>query len=702
MFASLALFSIRHRLGVLLVTGLLWLVALLGALRLTLDFSSTSFYGGDGPLVEQLHDFHEQWGLDDNQFVVVLSAQASNHEGMLHEDRLAVVEDISRALASDPMVERVISPTSLPRLPGTEITPLNSPGLLSEDLQQLAIVVELELSSDDLQALVPVVDRLKITAERYATPLVHLGYGGLPSIRAAFFSLTIHDQLIFVPLTLVLVGLGLYLAFRRLHGLLIPAAAAATPTLFLLGVMGWTGESIGLLNQAYFTLLPVLAVADSIHLLARIHENSRDVHTHHDSESAVVLAFQHVGSACLLTTLTTALGFASLASSSMPILRGFGLYASVGMVLAFLTLALLLPALLSFVPPASLRPRSERRDPSSSALLARTATLATTRPGRVLLVTILITLLSGWLASQLVVDNKIGDLLQADHPVHLANNHLDQSLGGSLSLEVDVRGDFSDSEQKRALERFSQWAEQQDDFLLVISPSTVPLGRINKEHDRAHLSLRTADIGGKRFEALVRASELQFKALAPSLAATFTGTSYVAYHGVNRITEELRRSLSVVFLVILALIGLLFRSLKIALITILPNLLPFLFSFALLALAKIDLDPLGAVIATMALGVAVDDTIHLLRRMKEGQALGLSLTRALQVAIQSSGRAATITSLVLALGLSVNLLSSFPPMALLGALGALVILFALLADLLVLPALLTFFLAEPPQDDPAD
>lgn len=218
--------------------------------------------------------------------------------------------------------------------------------------------------------------------------------------------------------------------------------------------------------------------------------------------------------------------------------------------------------------------------------------------------------------------------------------------------------------------------------------------------DRAHarVVLRTADVGGRRFallEAAVREAAARYTALpevaAAHIRADVTGTASLQYSGVNRLAEDLRLSLTTAWLIILAVILLIFRSVRVALISVLPNALPLLAGYGFIGLTGWPLEPGPAVVFTVALGIAVDDTIHVLARTSEEHRRGAGLDAAITQALVHTGRPVVITSIILSAGFAVNVFSAFPNNARVGALGALVILVALVADLFVLPALLKLF-----------
>ncbi|HLT38522.1 MAG TPA: MMPL family transporter [Enhygromyxa sp.] len=698
---------LRNRSLVLASVALMLFVAALGTLRLRVDFSSTAFYGDDSEPARRFAEFSRRWGADDADLLVLIGCQQP--DGVLAPERLAAIAELAAALERGDQVRRV---TSIAQLP-PQLRELAIPTLLAADGRTTAIVVELEFSSDDVMRTRAVVDALEPILAAHDPALAELGLtrelAGVPAIRAGFFALVIRDQAIFIPLSLTIIGLALLLVFRRLHGVLIPAVAAAVPTLMLVGVMGWIGEPIGLLNQAYFTLLPVILVADAIHMIARFHEELRGDASDGPADldlrrRAIVRASSRVGLACLLTSLTTGIGFASLSLATMPILRSFGLYAALGVSLGLLMVMILVPVMLSFV--------DDRGAPPLPGLcpIDAAVSLAIARPRLLLLVTAALLGAAVIPASRVEIDNTLSGLLDDDHPTSVASRRVDRELGGVLGLEFELEApagvDLRDPELLATMHGFERWLAAQPEVRSVEGLATIvatlgplaehaPLDRYIRDHDQdpgrfARIHAGLPDAGGRQFVAFAgRAeAELERRLAGTGVRAHATGTPLLAYQGVNRITDDLRTSFALVFAVVVGLTGLLFRSVWPAIVAILPNGLPLALGYATIGLLGEVLDPLAAVILTLALGIAVDDTLHVMVRTREELRTGVGVDQALRRAIEHSGRAVAVTSIVIAGGLALNLLSSFPPLQMLGLLGAVVISVALLADLLVLPALL--------------
>lgn len=663
------------------------IAATLGLLQLHVDFSSAAFYGDDAAPLAELQAFRQRWGPDDRTLAVVVRSQ----DDLLSEAGLATLATIESSLGESAAVAETMSLGSL-AAPGSEATlaeqwsaaeaPERSlarvaidasdavPLLLSADHRSAIVSVTLRESTDDLAAAIEAVE-----AVRSALPSTPKGtsveLAGVPAIRAAFFSMTLRDQALLGPLALLVAVTGLWLATHRLQVAVVAAVGAGLPPLLLAGAMGASGTAVGLLTQALFTLLPIIAVADTIHVVIRVRAVAAESGRASTDRPVLEEAFADVGFACLLTSLTTAIGFGSMLAAELPLLRAFGSWAALGVLMSYAVVLTLLPLVLRHLDVGAGAPMGSPR-------LRRLARACTRRPAWVVAVALGLSVGSIPAAQSVVVDNHLGALLSPEHPVRKAASHLDDALGGTLTLEVELEGDAAWTEA--ALAPAAQ---------ALRSLPTVRAVRVAPPRGRhAHLTVHVPDVGGRAFAALESQADDALANLG--LQARTTGTASVAYRGVNRITDALRVSLLGVLLVVTLLIAGLFKSVGLALRSVLPNVLPLLLGYAIVGMASLELDPIGAVILAVALGIAVDDTLHVLAGFVRARSRGEDPASAAADAVATRGLALVVTSGVLVAGLAVNTFSAFPPLQVLGTLGSAVIALALLADITLLPALLAW------------
>ena len=606
------------------------------------------------------------------------------------------------------------------------------PNFVSAEGRYGAVLVALDVDTSVLTALRPVVHEVEAAASASLDGSgLALHVGGVPAIRADVLDVIVRDQFLLAPIAACAMGLMLAAMFRSRHGVLIPGIASGVPMFMLLGLMGWTGQPFDLLNQSFLALVPAIAVANAIHLVSRYHEEGRrfvedgGILTAEQQVAAIVDATEHIGMACFLTTFTTIIGFLALLQTDLPILRSYGMYSAAGVAIAYFTLLTVVPLLLLWTRRGARR--VDHDDQGALGGLLRTAAHVTTsRPWWVMAAAASLIAGAALAGTWVRVDSFVSQTYDKSHPTTVANDILSESMGGLLSLEWDLSGPpgaFERAEVLAALDGLDAEIRQEAPVRTVLGPSSLirnasvllggpdkvpadsalvgrlltvlddsPLaaGILAKTHDRARLTVRTQDVGAVAFLALGERLDARVDAvLGPlGLDAHLTGSSYVAYRGMSRVTVDLRNSLMTSFGVIGIVIALLFRDLWLGMLSLIPNTLPQLFGYGVMGAFGWLLEPAPAVVYTIAVGVSVDSAIHIIARFNEERALGASVDDSLRAAIYSSGRAVMITELMLSFGFLVNVWSSSPANAAFGKLGAVIILLGPPSNLFVLPALL--------------
>jgi predicted RND superfamily exporter protein len=736
-FARLTSVVLRQRILVIAGFAAVTALAAWSATRLQADFTFTSFMGSDDPEFRALQAARARWGADDTTLTVTARAAEpfTSDAGVQRlrdlEDtlrRLPAVRD-ARSFATFPVardagglleVKTPVEMTAADRRTLLE-DPLVVPALLSEDARSTALLVELATRGDDILSYRPLVREVRDAIE--AVDDLELAVAGIPAVRAELVENIMGDQVWFVSLSMLCSFLLLILLFRRAHALAACAVAASLPAVWLMGLMAAAGEPFGLLSQVYPALIPVIAIADAIHVITRFHEEARGVDLHDTGarRAAIIESLRHTGPACLTTTLTTAIGFGSLAIAEMPVLRNFGLYAAAGCFFAFVAVVVIVPVALDLAraPPPAARAAGSR--------LERIARASLRRPLVVLAVTALLAAGAGLLASRVSIDNRLGDSLVEGGTIDRAQRVVDEHLGGVLTFEIEMSGPAGSlfrpdvlaasaalTERVRAVSP-TRWAAGPADVLLRLNgaltgerkvPGSTALaeqllalvdaqqmsGFVDDERAFARIVVGLPDIGGVSFAAYRREIEAVISStFAPidDVDARVTGVVPIAYEGFNRLSGELASSLGLAAAVIALVLLVMFRSAWICLVSAPPNLLPLVTTLAVMGAVGWRLDPAATVVFSVALGIAVDDTIHVLARVRERLRAGHEPNEAIVGAISTTGRALLTTSTLLGISFAVFSISSFPLPRVFGSLMAAAIGSALILDVTLLPALLS-------------
>ncbi|MCB9620609.1 MAG: MMPL family transporter [Sandaracinus sp.] len=559
---------------------------------------------------------------------------------------------------------------------------------------------------------------------------VHLG--GLPYLRSAIVENIRSDQLMLVPLTLLVSMLFLGLTLRWLWGVFLPIGAVALTAVMVVGTMALVGEPMNVLNNIIPTLLIIIGISDSIHLVARYREELQ----RGDGEKlpAVQRMVRTMGAACFLTSLTTAVGLASLAVSKTVMLRHFGVTSACGVMVAYLVTITFVPAVSSWVKKP--KPRTKENGAWIDVALMRLTAWVLKRPAMILGATALILGGSIYGATQIEVDHALLDQFDESDPVYITTRLLEDKLDGVRPLEVSLSseddGRFFDPAVLAKIDEIGGWAQDRDEILSWTSQSTIlrqslfllsndrnaltapfvngeqvrALNRIMSARDadksplkawvtpdgrRMRFQIKVRDIGAQATMRFIDELDgrLRTSLEGTGVAVAYTGEAYDGSVGMDAVVNDLLGSLVTAVAIIFVLLSLLFRSLRLGLLSIPPNLLPLVGTMAYMVVRGIPLNAATGIVFSIALGLGVDGSIHVLARFREEtREKGFMAHPALIRAARGTGRAIVVSSVTLAAGFAVLLLSNFIPVRLFGELIAVTVFATLFATLIVQPALL--------------
>jgi len=757
MFEKLADSISTHRVRWTVVITLFTLLLGSGIQHLRPDMSFTAFFSGDDPAKAVMDDFKSYWGADDGTLIVLVQRQDTS---LLEPEALKHISKLTEAIGELGFIGTVTSLTTLDRMRSDDASliveniydtmptegaalktwqaellsdPTLVPSILSEDGTISAVMARLSAGSDDIQTLIPVVETFRQAISPFNGQLgITLSTAGIPAIRRDFSDAFFRDQALFAGIGGILVVFVLFKLLHSLQGIVVVGFAATVPLVLLLGLMGFDGSTIDVVNQCLVTVLPAIAAADAIHLISRFHEEARQLAPPGQRMDATTKSLalrrslKHLGRACFLTSLTTAVGFASLYFAQMPILRQFGLYAAAGVSFAYLSVLCLVPLVLHWTRGNVEEATREDNQNATEAWISKVVALSIARPWLSIAFTVLVALVFGYFSTWVKVNNHLSQTLNKEHATSIASKLVDQKLGGILQSALDISGPpgtLKRPDVLQALDRFLQDAKEIEDIRAVSSPATLIREAHGKltgkrsipddphavaqlfllienhseiedmlslDYTRGRAVLTSEDVGALDFEE----TEAKLRALMSKhlhldgVRFELTGTPVVAYRGINRVTEDLRSSLLFAFLIVASVIAIVFRSVSTALISLIPNGLPLLIGYGSLGLLDYRLDPTAALIFTVGFGIAVDDTIHLLARFREERDRGIPLEDALVTSVSKSGRAILVTTIILVIGIGANLLSAFAPIQAMALAGVTIVSAAFICDVTILPVLL--------------
>lgn len=567
-------------------------------------------------------------------------------------------------------------------------------------------------------------DKYEFDDFKYAGRAIGLGF----YIEAMQF-----ETVLFIGLSFVLVMIFLIFMFRSVWGLLVPLAIVATSMLWIVGFMATIGQPINLVLTVLPSIIFVVAMSDVIHLVTKYFDELRLGKSKLD---AVKVAYKEIGFATLLTSITTAIGFLTLLTVGMKPVHHFGIYTALGVMMAFLLAYTFLPALLILTKPPKIVETGFTKN-MWYPILHRGFAWALRhykKLGIAFIVVLGISIAGAFKVEAnyfLLEDLKESSKLRQDY------DYFDKEFMGLRPFELSIQ--LNDPE--RSIYDYDVLTElnKLDSFLvadyglkqcasivqiLKIANRTEHGGNsdyykfpnekdaasfvkrfekfdksgmlrlfVDSTQQYARFSSTTGDIGlyavrdkNERFEAFF-AEEIN----SDLLSYQFTGTGHLLDRNMSSLSQNLTKGLLLAVLIVSLLMGALYRSVRIVLIALIPNVLPLVMLAAILGYFGIQLKVSTAIIFTISFGIAVDDTIHFMSKLKLELNKGKSFLYALKRTYLSTGRAIILTTLILCSGFLMLMFSDFLGTFYVGLLISCTLFFALLADLLFLPVLLLFF-----------
>lgn len=605
-----------------------------------------------------------------------------------------------------------------------------SPALVSRDRTLAPLIIELnEARAFDQKTRLLAVDAIRKTISRTQIPAgITVELGGVPVIHEAIEMKLKADRRLLNPLMGIVCLLILGLTFRWWPAVVAPISAVIITSVTVLGTMALLGQSLTILTNIITPLLLIVGLSDSVHLIGRYREElTRDSDRQAAGQKAVVAMMK----ACFLTSLTTAVGFASLATARTPELRSFGLIAAFGVMLAYFATVLFVPAFITLAaPPPPLSPDGLNRGPLERSV-ARLTHAVLARSKMVVMVSLVLAVVLSLAASRTRADARLLDAFEKEDPVHRVTTKLQDGLLGIRPLEL-----WLESSEGTVLtpERVAQVDElkkrlQASDSVIAVSDFATPLRemrsyltadktastsslgdektalaylrmvgsekdapvfeRITPDAKHARVSVYLKDIGVQGSLNFIADMEKTARELfGPGITLRMTGEAYVGSKGRSWVLRDLLGGLVLALVSIFALLTLLFRSFRLGLAAIPPNVIPLLGTGAYMMARGIDLNITTVITFSIGIGLAVDNSIHVVARFLEERRNHSSVDVALVRAARGTGLAIVVTALSLALGFAVLLLSSFVSVRQFGELIVVTVVNSLVGALVIQPALL--------------
>ena len=705
--------------------------------NLSIDFSIEHLFSQNDPAVERYFSFRDEFGREDNVITIIYEPIDPIDRGLFKElEKLTYdIEDINGVASvvsvfslSDIDTKAWLGDiynddqawnrdTILTKLKYIQSDPSIGSRVLSNDLRFGAFMLTLSDDANnhqDRSALLKKIKKLALDTSPSWT------FSGVSVLRTEYVRYMLRDNFLFLPpIAIILISILGYV-FRNWVFVGLPLLTVLITVIWLLGIMGLFGLEINIMTYIVPTLLFIIGISDAIHIQARFRENlARD--SSNPCES-MLLTMVQMSKVIFLTSLTTSIGFVALMTTSINIVQEFGLEIALGVMIAWLVSILLVPSGIMLF-----ESFEKGKDNTFSPLLNWLSNVIPRHPWAFIIIPLIISFTSIYKIKDLSTDASLMDDLRPQNKLYHDLKMTEKYFGGVLPFEVLLRLDQkNEGKNKTVLDPdIFPFLEDVEDLLKeelmesrFFSMSTLlrSIKRMRGDEDsvsynseminqilggrsKQQLQLVNSDQNTLRITGLIEnktSSEMESiytkldslsKSFPPYLEIECTGTTVVALRTNDYLVQSLVNSLGIALLFISIVMAFMFRKKSILFASLVTNLIPIFTVLGVLSWLGVSIRPPTAMTFSVALGIAVDDSLHFLLRYRKELKQGMTRVEAIRATIMNTGSALMITTAILVSGFSVLLLSAFLPTYQFGLLSAGMIGTALLCDLTLLPAL---------------
>lgn len=718
--------------------------------KLEFDYDFEKFFPQGDPESEFYREFRDIFG-SDNDFIII---GLDSEKNIFDSTFLAQVHQLGEQLKEIEYVEEVLTITNakdLKRAPGigqlyeVPVVQYSQPHkyendslrllendlwmgrIVSRDMMSTSIMIQHQdlLAKEKCDVLANDVLALLDQYEFHGEHILGRSVG-----QGVYIKLIQDELMIFMAIGIVLVILFLWIAFRSFWGIWVPLTVVLLSIIWNLAAVKILGGKIDTTLAILPTIITVVGMSDVVHIVTRYLECLRSG----DSKlQAIKTSFREVGIATLLTSLSTAFGFLSLVSSPIMPISTFGIYMAIGVMLAYVLAFTLLPAILMlFHKPNTVRLAKQNFWKDKMQWMDK---VTYTQRKLILSSAGILAILCFWGISKIESNNYLLDGLGEDHEMIQELRYFEKKYAGIRPLEIAIL--FEDIENQLTPKNIADVKKLEDylindyglkgpqSFLMILEKTDEvwTSGKPDFEKSEKRIA-RAAKLAGARKGLLDRFYN-QEKKIGRILGQTddvgrlywaeqnekldafiqtelsdanfevqLTGTARLLDRSNELLSSSLIKGLVLAFLLIGLMFGLIFKSWRMLLISLTANVMPLILIAAIMGWTGIKLNVSIAVIFTIIFGISVDDTIHFLSKFKMELSKGRSIDEAITNTFTTTGKAIIVTTIILIGGFITLVSSTFLGTYYVGLLISLALVFAVVADLFLLPVLLRMFFTK--------
>ncbi len=745
-------FLYRFRWAIVLIVPVIVMLLASNLKHLEIDGSYRIWFEKDSKILTDYDKFREAFSNDDGITIVF-----RDENGIFNKKALSSIQRLTEALWEMPHIDRVDSITNYQHVHAEADKPdeVLVDDFIVEDLSEAtpaylknrkevatsdSIIRDSFISADGKTTMI--FARLEPNANEngdissemmgYLKPLIEAesnvtGYkywlNGGPPMTQAFVQIAGHDAMVFTPLVFLASMILLFLLFRRVSGAIIPLAVVLFTFLSVLAVQTLLGYKLNNFTANIPVFIVAIGIADAVHIYSTWLMGKKQGLANYD---AVYNSIEKNFLPIFLTSLTTTVGFGTLAISKVVPVSTLGIATASGAVLAFVISVVWMPSVLLLLK----KPIKGSIEKEHKPMIEGYGKFIVTNDKKILaLFGLLIVVVGLGLAFVKIDSNTIryfDKSVEIRKSAEFTMEHLTGSMSYILLVDSGKKDGIKDPEFLRTIEKF--YADYQLQFpkdvrhvfslldtikrynkimnakesvpedrkliaqYLLLYSMGLPQGmeitdQMDFDQRKLRITILTNIVDTSKDIKMIEYAKKWWAKTPYKL--TLTGQTAMYAYMQKNITDTLIYSLTLTILIVSLMMLLIFKRLKILWILLIPNILPVVLVIGMMGWMGLTIDMGVAIAGAIIIGVAVDDSIHFLVKYFDARKRGLGMAESFDEVLHYAGRAIIFTTVVLSLSFSIFVLSSFTPNQNFGVVTATALILALLIDLVLLPALLS-------------
>ncbi|QSZ41390.1 MMPL family transporter [Sulfurimonas aquatica] len=542
------------------------------------------------------------------------------------------------------------------------------------------------------------------------------------------------DMQKFVKLVLLMMMVFLFVVFRRISAVILPIFIVVISLLTTVGTMALVGTPITIPTQILPSFLLAVGIGAVVHLLAMFFKH---LNANGDKNKAISYSLGHSGLAIIMTSLTTAAGLLSFSTASIAPIADLGIFAAAGVMIALVNTIVLLPAILATLPIKPAKAKQIEKSQKMDAILIAIADFSFFHAKKIVISSVVIIVVWVYFASTVEFKHDPLSWQPDDSPVKLSTAKVDHALRGSVTMEVilDTKKEngLYNSDLLKKIDRLVQeaqelktdkhfvgkgWsvaevlkeihralhANQEEYYAITDNDALIPQefllfensgsddleDLVDSSFSKARLTFKLPWMeAGEYAEISDKLTNLLESELGDSVEVTVTGMVPLFQRTLSAAMSSMAVSYVVAFILIAIMMVILLGSVKIGLISMIPNVLPIIMTIGFMSMVNMPLDMFTMLVGAIVIGLSVDDTVHFFHNFAKYHHRGLHVKESVENTMLGTGRALVATSIVLSLGFYVYMFASLNNLINFGILAGGAITIALFSNIILGPALLT-------------